>query len=414
MRKLGVMLVAGLVLVPAASARQALGVTRDLAGTATARVTRARAARDIGREMPGGGAGYGVTYGGGPILTSNRTHVIFWQPSGSRLTFDPGYRPLVERFLTDVDLASHSTSNVFGLTGQYTDNAGRPAAYASQYAGAVLATDRLPRSECVEPLPPTGPGWTTCLTDSQLQTEIEHVVHARHLPITRHDVYFLVTPRGLGSCMGTTPQTGCSLGGSATGYCGYHRYTNDGAVDYAFIPYNAVPGHCQSNHPRPNGNSADPGLSTLSHELSEMVTDPDGDAWTDGGGNEIGDLCITTFGQAIGGSGSRRYNETIAGGHFYLQEEWSNSTERCEPRAKPDHASFKVTGRSGQTLTFQGTGSDPSGHIVSYRWDFGHGATAQGRTVTHHFPRAGSYAVKLRVTDSWDNWTYYTRAVPVT
>jgi PKD repeat protein len=153
----------------------------------------------------------------------------------------------------------------------------------------------------------------------------------------------------------------------------------------------------------------------MSHELSETITDPDGDAWVDGSGNEIGDLCITTFGKAIGGSGSRRYNETIAGGHFYLQEEWSNATDRCEPRAKPDRASFAVTERTGATLTFKAAARDPnaSGQIVSYRWDFGGGAIATGRTVTHQFPASGRYTVKLRVTDSWDNWGYYTRAVPV-
>ena len=33
-------------------------------------------------------------------------------------------------------------------------------------------------------------------------------------------------------------------------------------------------GHCQSGNPRPNGSTADPGLSTLSHEHNEAVTDP--------------------------------------------------------------------------------------------------------------------------------------------
>src|SRR5947209_4508960 len=152
--------------------------------------------------------------------------------------------------------------------------------------------------------------------------------------------------------MGAAATSGCALGGKVNGYCGYHRFTNDGQVDYAFIPYNAVPGHCQSNNPRPNGSSADPALSTISHELSEMVTDPDGDGWTDSSAQEIGDLCISAFGPSIGGSGDRAYNESIAGGHFYLQEEWSNSSNRCEPRAKPDHASFAVSRRTGLTAWF--------------------------------------------------------------
>jgi hypothetical protein len=402
--------------------RLAIGLTTVLAllfvaaGEARLGAGRARAAHreaDTFHVMAGTGSGGGVSYHGGPVLSSNRTHVIFWAPKRSQLAFEPGYRPLVGRFLTDVAAASHTTHNVFALTGQYTDSSGRPAAYASRYAGAVLATDPLPASQCTEP-PVAGPGWTVCLTDGQLQAEIERVVHARHLPTTQHDVYFLVTPKGLGSCMGNTATSGCALGGRVNGYCGYHQFTNDGQVDYAFIPYNAVPGHCQSDHPRPNGNAADPALSTISHELSEAVTDPDSDAWTDGSGQEIADLCITTFGPAIGGSGDRRYNQNVNGGHFYLQDEWSNADGRCKPRAKPDHASFAVSSRTGRRLAFSGRGTDPEGQIVSYHWLFGDGVRGQGRTVTHDFRRGGSYTVRLRVTDTWGNWGFYTRTVPVT
>lgn len=410
MRHLAVVVVLGLALAPASWAHAALGVTPDV--SAAPAVAASQRTPDINLVSPGLGYGGGVSYGGGPILTTNRTHVIFWAPSGSGLAFDPGYRPLVERFLIDVASASHNTSNVFSLTGQYTDSSHQPAAYASRYAGATLDTDRLPTSGCIEP-PATGPGWTDCLTDRQLQSEIEHVIRTHHLPTSRRDVYFLVTPRGLGSCMNASPTSGCALGGPATGYCGYHKFTDDNLVDYAFIPYNAVPGHCQSTHPRPNGSTADPALSTIGHELAEMVTDPDGDGWTAGSGNEIADLCITTFGPEIGGSGSRRYNQVIAGGHFYLQDLWSNASGGCAARARADHASFHITARSGRTLKLQGSGTDPDGRIVGYHWAFGQGGTAQGRSISHRFPGNGLYPIILRVTDSWDNWGFYTRTVPV-
>jgi hypothetical protein len=402
----------------AAAAVLALAMALALAAAGQARshvLARAmwhRSEADTIHKMEDVGTGVGVGYGGGPVLTSNRTHVIFWQPAGSHLAFEAGYRHLVQRFLKDVAAASHSTTNVFALTGQYTDAGGQPAAYASRFGGAVLDTDKLPPSRCAEP-PVAGPGWTVCLTDSQLQAEIEHIVRARHMPTTQRDVYFLVTPRGLGSCMGSSAASGCALGGRVNGYCGYHQFTTDGQVDYAFIPYNAVAGHCQSNHPRPNANPADPALSTLSHELSEAITDPDGDGWTNGSGQEIADLCITNFGPAIGGSGGRAYNERIAGGRYFLQEEWSNASGRCEPRAKPDQASFSVSSRTGRTLGFKGHARAPQGQIRSYHWLFGDGARGTGHTVTHQYVRHGQYSVRLRIIDSWDNWSFYTRAVPV-
>jgi len=353
-----------------------------------------------------------LPYGGGPVLHSNRTHVIFWQPSGSGLTFDPGYESLVETFLVNVAADSRRPTSVYGLTGQYGDGFG-PAAYDSAYGGAVVASDQLPPNGCVEP-PVSGPGWTVCLTDSQLQTEIQHVVRTDRLPTNGGNVYFLVTPRGLGSCTDTS-STSCALGGSVTGYCGYHSQSSDGVVVYAVIPYNAVPGHCQSDNPRPNGSTADPTLSTISHEHSEMVTDPSGDAWIDSSGNENGDLCITSFGPVIGGSGTTAWNEEIHGGHYFLQEEWSNENGSCQPRDEWDSVSFSTPARAQQQrrVLFTAHARDPDGTIVSYAWFFGTGRAGRGRVAGHVFTRPGAFKVVLRTTDRAGNWAFYARTVNV-
>jgi hypothetical protein len=349
-----------------------------------------------------------LPYGGGPVLHSNRTHVIFWVPSGSGLALDPGYQSLVETFLTDVAADSHRTGNVYGLSGQYTDASG-PAAYDSTYGGSVSATDPLPPNGCAEPAV-TGPGWSVCLTDDQLETEIEHVIAADHLPTTDRDVYFLLMPDGLGSCTDASSMS-CALGGSVSGYCGYHSETPNGIL-YAVIPYNAVAGHCQSNNPRPNSNPADPTISTISHEHNEMVTDPGGDAWIDGRGDEDGDLCLTSFGPTPGGPGTT-WNETIHGGHFFLQEEWSNADSSCEPRAKPDALSFALTRSAGRARSFVARGSAPAGRMVGFQWFFGDGHAGAGRRVTHTFRIPGTYRVMLRSTDSWGNWAFASRRVRI-
>jgi hypothetical protein len=337
--------------------------------------------------------------------------VIFWQPSGSGLTFEPGYVGLVQRFLANVAADSHRTTNPYALSGQYTDSGGH-AAYDSTYAGSVTASDSLPPNGCVEP-PVTGPGWTVCLTDDQLSSEVRQVVQSHHLPTTSRDVYFLLTPKGLGDCMDSS-STSCALGGQVNGYCGYHTSTASGAILYAVIPYNAVPGHCQSDNPRPNGNPADPALSTLSHEHNEIVTDPLDDAWIDGQGNENGDLCIQNYGARIGGSGAGAYNELIHGGRYYIQEEWSNADGGCQPRARAGSARFTARrANAARSVTLGGTASAPGRHIVAYQWVFGDGRSGAGRQVTHRFPRAGSFTVRLRAVDSWGDWALYTRAIRV-
>lgn len=58
-------------------------------------------------------------------------------------------------------------------------------------------------------------------------------------------------------------------------------------------------------------------------------------------------------------------------------------------------------GTAGVPLTFDGTASRAvTGEIKLYQWDFGDGATASGKTVTHTYATPWRYTVTLTVTDS--------------
>ena len=68
---------------------------------------------------------------------------------------------------------------------------------------------------------------------------------------------------------------------------------------------------------------------------------------------------------------------------------------------------------AGTRVTFSGAGStDPDGSIASYAWSFGDGGTATGATAFHTFASAGSFTVRLTVTDN--GGLTGTRDVPVT
>jgi len=58
------------------------------------------------------------------------------------------------------------------------------------------------------------------------------------------------------------------------------------------------------------------------------------------------------------------------------------------------------SGTVGQAVNFSSSGSyDPDGTIVSYSWDFGDGSTSNKANPSHTYNSAGTYTVKLTVTD---------------
>ncbi len=405
----------------------AAAVAAGFAGAATA--PAAAAAPNLGGAAHGrraaAAAAAGVFSEGGPVMHSERVHLIFWQPAGSGPVFDAGYEQQIETFIARVAASSHSTGSIFGLIGQYGDGSG-PAAYAASYAGAILDTSPLPSgpgSTCTEPLaPPLGtgpPGWNACVSDSGIEHELQNLIRARRLPTGLRDMYVVLTPKGLGSCFQSGPSD-CALGGTASsttpGYCGYHYDVGDPPILYAVIPYNAVPGHCQSDNPRPNASTADPAISTIAHEFAETATDPLGDAWSNGGGAEIADLCLTKFGPDLGGSsGDSAYDAVIDGGHYYIQELWSNHAHGCAAATEPDSASIAAPRRAvaGWLVTVTASARDPQGKVVGYRVWFGDGRTSTRRVATHAFVKAGTYKLTLRITDSWGNWAYATRRITI-
>jgi PKD repeat protein len=66
------------------------------------------------------------------------------------------------------------------------------------------------------------------------------------------------------------------------------------------------------------------------------------------------------------------------------------------------HAAGPVSGNAGQAIAFDGLGSsDPDADPLTYRWDFGDGATGTGATPSHVYAHGGSYPVTLVVNDGF-------------
>ena len=78
-----------------------------------------------------------------------------------------------------------------------------------------------------------------------------------------------------------------------------------------------------------------------------------------------------------------------------------------------DQVRFSAAACPDGAPTALGCTRDPSGLIAAYRWDFGDGGTASGQMPVHVFSKAGTYVVRMTVTDEFDRSADATRTVAV-
>jgi hypothetical protein len=260
-----------------------------------------------------------LRYHGGPVEHTNKTYAIYWVPSG--YSTQSGYSSVINQFFTDVAADSGKTSNVYYTGTQYSDGSGN-VQYSSSFGGSYTDTNPLPASGC------TDSATSVCLTDAQVQAEIQKDIAAAGWTANSTTEFFMFTAKGIGSCISSSE---CAF----TYYCAYHSSIGSGSNEilYANMPYaDTVPADCDAGQ-HPNGNDADATINVTSHEHNETITDPNGNAWYDLEGYENGDKCAWIFGTVSGPSGAE-YNQTINGHHYFLQQEYSNYDRNCVSTGK--------------------------------------------------------------------------------
>lgn len=351
-----------------------------------------------------------LDYNGGPVMPSNTDYMVMWSPKGLS-AYPPGYVSGLKTFFMDLAHDSGGHQNVDSVATQFNDSTGAIAQYQTTFGGVLVDTHRYPRAEC-----PVAAPVIACLTDAQIQAELERFVASRGLKTDLSHEYFLLPPPHVESCFTNDKKTGfggCSAGEASkfAAFCAYHENTSlSPMLIYANDPFDATNKLCQDgNHP--NGIADGEIFGGLSHEHNESVTDPiPNDAWTNGAGarhgQEDGDQCVGMFGTPLGMHNGAKYNQVINGHFYWYQEEWSNRTHSClqrlAPTTKRPKAVFKVTAGSGLTLKFDAHGSSAPGGVAEYVWQFNDANGAQtverkSPTISHTFPSAGAYSVGLTI-----------------
>jgi hypothetical protein len=249
--------------------------------------------------------------------------------SATTLSFDSSYETLINQYFTNVAHDSTGVQNVYSVATQYYDSPPKAfVQYQSTFAGSYVAHNPLPASGCSDG------SSAYCLTDQQLQDEIQTVLTAKGWQGGLSHMFFLMTPDGVGSCEfagAASNQNPCST----TFFCAYHSAFPLGnqAVIYANEPYEGPVVGCSDPFDQgfPNDGDSDTTINTISHEHNEAITDPLGSGWIAADGQtENGDLCAYSFGTEIGGTpGIDAYNQVINHSHYDLQQEYSNADSGC-------------------------------------------------------------------------------------
>ena len=261
-----------------------------------------------------------LSYHSGPVMSGEDLYAIFWIPAtlqnGGATGLSAKYQAVAKQFLGDYP--SHGIAN--NSTQYYSTTSGtKYFSGAGKLVATYVDTNPYPASGCSDSVTPGN-----CITDTQLQAEIQRVMTLKGWTGGLSKMYLMFTSSGEGSCSGTS----CAY----TNYCAYHGYFGSSGAPtiYANQPY-ADPNYCYvtGTQQAPSGDiPSDANVNVASHEITEANTDPELNAWWDSAnGEEIGDLCAWSFGSLSwdGSLANQMWN-----GHFYdLQLEYDNHTGSC-------------------------------------------------------------------------------------
>jgi hypothetical protein len=261
------------------------------------------------------GGGTGIFYHGGPVLqAATNVAAVYWAaspiynggPAAGTSGSGASDGSLIGSFLRSIGGSAY-----YGINSSYTDGSGRAinniVNYTQFYANNVNA-----------------PSGTASVSDAQMVAALQGAFDAGKLTYDASTLYAIFTAGKV------------NLGGGfGTSYCAYHTHgtvTIGGVaktVLYAAMPYNnAYPSACTSGLAPANG-TLDPGadyeVNTLVHETEETTTDMMGNAWFDRRGYENADKCAWTWGTVQTASNGGKYNITIGGKNYLVQQNWKNT-----------------------------------------------------------------------------------------
>ncbi len=233
-----------------------------------------------------------------------------------------------------------------------------------------------------------------------------------------------------GQLVGTNPQT------QAQSYSGYWRIGGDntwgssgpyfkGTLDEAAVYPSVLSAQDVTNHYSLATSGTLPNqtpVASFTQNTSQLTVNVDGSASSDPDGTiasyawDFGDGSLATGPTASHSylqGGSYNVTLTVTDNQGATNTASQGVSVVAPPPNQPPVAAF-TSAATFLGASFDGTtSSDPDGTVVSWAWDFGDGATGTGSTTSHTYAAAGTYPVKLTVTDDKGAQTSVTNSVTV-
>jgi hypothetical protein len=282
-----------------------------------AKFSRRQVAASAAPTAPGGGIANSVqnpgdlTFQGGQTVEFAVSHAIYVNPGGTCATIASCWgNP--EGFLGDLAKSDfiHVVDQYTGLTAdrRYTVSGSRAVVKGTLAANPLSETNLL---------------------------SILHAVASKTGLTGYSHIYHLFLAPGIDTCFDAPFNNQCySPDNSATfAFCAYHGsvdFLDIGHVLFTVEPFQDVSGCTAPAAGSPNGQMFDATNDTLSHELFETITDPDGDAYWNRSsfglfGEEIGDECLFVDANLAIAEPTFRINHKL----YRVQTEYSNSRHAC-------------------------------------------------------------------------------------
>jgi hypothetical protein len=256
-----------------------------------------------------------LRYLGGPVMSEPTNVYIIWYGNWDGNTA----KEIIPEFIKNLSDSDYMKMN----TGYYSmekSDSGVDSGDSDVYSGPkTFATSTLKIVKQIDDHYSQG----KTLGENYVKNLVVAAIDNGDFPVDKNGLYTVLTSNDV--------EEGSTFMGFCTWYCGYHDVTDYKGTKIKFTftgDGTRCPTDCISSNQTysPNNNiGADGMVSVIAHEYSEMISDPELNAWMDSVDAENADKCAWVFGPSRRLENCSFSNLNLNGKNYLVQQNWVNA-----------------------------------------------------------------------------------------